>query len=59
MCSSDLGDFDVLVAPNVHAGNILGKCLELLPGISMASYVAGAKIPIVLKIGRASCRERV
>lgn len=25
-----------------------GKCLELLPGVTMASYVAGAKIPIVL-----------
>ncbi|NTV88825.1 MAG: phosphate butyryltransferase, partial [Clostridiales bacterium] len=31
------GDFDVLVAPNIHAGNILGKCWEILPGVTMAS----------------------
>lgn len=53
------GDFDVLVLPNVHAGNILGKCLELLPGVTMASYVAGAKIPIVLTSRAAPAQERL
>lgn len=53
------GDFDILVMPNVHAGNILGKCLELLPGVSMASYVAGAKIPIVLTSRAAPAEEKL
>ena len=53
------GDFDVLVSPNIHAGNILGKCLELLPGVTMASYVAGARIPIVLTSRAASAEEKL
>jgi phosphate butyryltransferase len=53
------GDFDVLVSPNIHAGNILGKCYELFPGVSMASYVSGAKIPIVLTSRAAPAKERM
>ncbi|MDR3333238.1 MAG: phosphate butyryltransferase [Synergistaceae bacterium] len=53
------GDFDVLLAPNIHAGNILGKCWELLPGVNMASYVSGAKIPIVLTSRAAPPQERL
>ena len=53
------GDFDILIAPNIHAGNILGKCLEILPGVEMASYVAGARIPIVLTSRAAPARERL
>jgi phosphate butyryltransferase len=53
------GDFDVLVSPNIHAGNILGKCLELLPDVKMASYVAGAKIPIVLTSRAAPAEEKL
>ena len=53
------GDFDVLISPNIHAGNILGKCLECLPGVEMASYVSGARIPIVLTSRAAPARERL
>ena len=53
------GDFDILVSPNIHAGNILGKCQEILPGVEMASYVAGARIPIVLTSRAAPARERI
>lgn len=53
------GDFDILVSPNIHAGNILGKCLEITPGVEMASYVAGARIPIVLTSRAAPARERL
>ena len=52
------GDFDALIVPNIHAGNILGKCLELLPGCEMCSYVAGAKIPIILTSRGAGALER-
>jgi len=53
------GDFDVLITPNIHAGNILGKCWELLPGVNMCSYVSGARIPIVLTSRAAPPKERM
>ena len=53
------GDFDILISPNIHAGNILGKCLECLPDVEMASYVSGARIPIVLTSRAAPARERL
>ena len=53
------GDFDILTPPNIHAGNIFGKCWELLPGVEMASYVSGARIPIVLTSRAAPARERL
>ena len=48
------GEFDILVVPN-----ILGKCLELLPGAEMCSYVSGARIPIVLTSRAAPAKERL
>lgn len=53
------GDFDALISPNIHAGNILGKCLECIPGVQMASYVSGARIPIVLTSRAAPADERL
>ncbi|HHU22489.1 MAG TPA: phosphate butyryltransferase [Clostridiales bacterium] len=53
------GNFDVFLLPNIHAGNILGKCWELMPGVEMASYVAGARIPIVLTSRAAPAEERI
>lgn len=53
------GDFDALVLPNIHAGNILGKCWELYPDVQMASFVAGARIPIVLTSCAAPAKERL
>ena len=42
------GDPDILVAPNIHAGNIMGKMLTVTMGAKMAGMVVGAKCPIVL-----------
>ena len=42
------GDADVLVAPNIHAGNIMGKMLTVTCGAKMAGFIVGAKCPIVL-----------
>jgi phosphate butyryltransferase len=53
------GDFDILVSPNIHTGNVLGKCWELLPGVSMASYVSGARVPVVLTSRAAPAKERL
>ena len=42
------GDVDVLVAPNIHAGNIMGKMLACTAGAKMAGFIVGAYVPIVL-----------
>lgn len=42
------GDVDVLVAPNIHAGNIMGKMLACTAGAKMAGFIVGAQVPIVL-----------
>lgn len=50
------GDADVLVAPDIEAGNVLYKCLLDLGGAKGAGIVAGAAKPIVLT-SRADSRE--
>ncbi len=42
------GDCDVLLAPNIHAGNIMGKMLTVTCGAKMAGFIVGAKCPIVM-----------
>ncbi|HCM27894.1 MAG: phosphate butyryltransferase [Treponema sp. GWB1_62_6] len=46
--SSVAGDADILVAPDIEAGNILYKCLLDLGGAKGAGLVLGARAPIVL-----------
>ena len=53
------GDFDVLLEPNIHAGNILGKCLEVTCHASMAGIVVGAKAPIILTSRGAAVEEKL
>jgi phosphate acetyltransferase len=42
------GDVDLLMVPNLEAGNILFKELQYLAGALAAGVVVGAKVPIVL-----------
>jgi phosphotransacetylase len=42
------GDPDLLMVPNLEAGNILFKELQYLAGALAAGVVVGAKVPIVL-----------
>ena len=42
------GDPDLLMVPNLEAGNILFKELQYLAGAMAAGVVVGAKVPIVL-----------
>jgi phosphotransacetylase len=42
------GDVDLLIVPNLEAGNILFKQLEYLAGAMAAGVVIGAKVPIAL-----------
>ena len=42
------GDADLLVVPDLVAGNILAKCLTGMAGAQTAGTVLGARIPIIL-----------
>ncbi len=42
------GDVDILLAPDLNAGNILAKDLEYLAHTTLAGIVIGAKVPIML-----------
>lgn len=52
------GDVDVLVAPNIHAGNIMGKMLACTCKARMAGFIVGAKCPIVLTSRGSSAEEK-
>lgn len=42
------GDADILLVPNLVAGNLLAKGLSIFGGSKAVGFVAGAKVPIVL-----------
>lgn len=50
------GDCDVLVAPNIHAGNLMGKMLTVTAGAKMAGFIVGAQCPIGM-VSRGSTPE--
>ncbi|NLL35741.1 MAG: phosphate butyryltransferase [Clostridiales bacterium] len=52
------GDFDVLISPNMSAGNILSKCLTISSGAKMAGIIVGAKAPIVLSSRGSTAEEK-
>lgn len=52
------GDADILVAPNIHAGNIMGKMLICTCGAKMAGIIVGAKCPVVLTSRASSAEEK-
>lgn len=52
------GDADILVVPNIHAGNILGKTMVELGGAKMAGLILGAKCPVVLTSRGSSAEEK-
>lgn len=52
------GDADILVVPDIAAGNILGKSLLEFDGVKMAGLVLGAKVPIVLTSRGAEIQEK-
>ncbi len=52
------GDVDVLVAPNIHAGNIMGKMLACTCGAKMAGFIVGAKCPVVMTSRGSSSEEK-
>ena len=50
------GDVDVLLAPNIHTANIMGKMYAISCGGKMAGMIVGAKCPIVM-VSRGSTAE--
>jgi len=52
------GDVDVLIAPNIHAGNIMGKMLTCTCKARLAGFIVGAKCPIVLTSRGSSAEEK-
>ncbi len=52
------GDVDILVAPNIHAGNIMGKMLTVTCGAKMAGFIVGARCPVVMTSRGASPEEK-
>lgn len=52
------GDADILVTPDIAAGNILGKCLVNSANAKMAGFIVGAKVPIVLTSRGSSTDEK-
>lgn len=53
------GEADILVVPDLEAGNMLAKQLEYLGGARLAGIVLGAKVPIVLTSRADSAESRV
>lgn len=52
------GDCDILIVPNITAGNILGKSLVEMAGAKMAGLIMGARCPIVVTSRGSSAEEK-
>jgi phosphotransacetylase len=46
--STVAGEADILLAPDLDAGNILAKGMEYLAGATLAGIVIGARVPLML-----------
>jgi phosphate butyryltransferase len=53
------GDVDLLIVPNIHTGNMLGKALVAPEGAKMAGLILGAQVPIVMTSRSASSEEKL
>jgi len=56
--SAIAGDVDLLLAPNIHAGNIMGKMLTVTCGAKMAGFIMGALCPVIMTSRGASAEEK-
>jgi phosphate acetyltransferase len=53
------GDPDILLAPDLEAGNILAKLLNFLARADSAGLVVGARVPVILTSRADSVRARI
>jgi phosphate acetyltransferase len=59
IASEVAGDPDILLAPDLEAGNILAKQLSFLAGADSAGLVLGARVPVILTSRADSVRSRI
>ncbi len=52
------GDADLLVVPDITAGNLMGKALVFSGGAKMAGFIVGAKVPIILTSRASSTQDK-
>ena len=57
--SSVAGDPDILLAPDLEAGNMIAKQLSFLANADSAGMVLGARVPIILTSRADSVRSRI
>jgi phosphate acetyltransferase len=57
--SAVAGDADILLAPDLEAGNMLAKQLSFLANADSAGLVLGARVPVVLTSRADSVRARL
>jgi phosphotransacetylase len=57
--SSVAGDPDILLAPDLEAGNILAKQLSFLANADSAGLALGARVPVILTSRADSVRSRI
>ena len=53
------GQFDILLAPSMVAGNLLNKSLTVSAGAMMAGVIMGAKVPVVLTSRGSTAMEKL
>ena len=54
----DAGDFDILLFPNIHCGNIFVKSLIINCGAVSAGLIAGCKVPVIAPSRGSSAEEQ-
>ena len=59
IASEVAGDPDILLAPDLEAGNILAKQLSFLANADSAGLVLGAKVPIILTSRADTVRSKI
>ncbi len=59
LVSKVAGHADILIAPNLEAGNMTAKMLDYLGGAEAAGLVMGARVPIILTSRADSVHERL
>jgi phosphate butyryltransferase len=52
------GDVDILIASNIHAGNIMGKMLVCTCKAKLAGFIEGARCPVVMTSRGSSAEEK-
>jgi phosphotransacetylase len=59
IASAVAGDVDILLAPDLEAGNMLAKQLSFLANADSAGLVLGARVPVVLTSRADTVRARM